>query len=111
DASRERDVERHRANALEAMGGGVSGVKFTSQLGEDPDKGRKMALLQELIADNREVRSHRGIGPSDEKKNEAGGGRPNVMASIAQGGNDEVPSGVKKIAVVRATPPPLEVSP
>ncbi|MCA8962967.1 MAG: hypothetical protein KDC38_20735, partial [Planctomycetes bacterium] len=104
EASKERDVERRRANALEALGGGVAGIKITSHLGEDPEKGRKMELLKELIEDNRRVRSHMG------EQSPAGGGRPNLMASIA-GRDDSAPSGVKKIEVKRVAPPPLEVNP
>ncbi len=104
ETGHERDVERHRANALEAMGGGVSGIKVKSQLGDDPEKGRKVALLKELIEDNRAVRNHMGIDQP------AGGGRPNPFASLAEEG-DAAPSGIKKIEVKRVAPPPLNCSP
>lgn len=53
----ERDQHQRRANALEAAGGGGVAGFMTSELGEDPDKERKLELLKDIFAQNQEMRT------------------------------------------------------
>lgn len=136
ETSAERDSANRRAAALEASGGGVAGLVFQAGLGEDPDKERKLLLLQDLVQENRDVRKAMGIeteppGPSKDSSAVETTPQPSVSGTpaveepiveepIAEAqppppSRDESPTtdespaeGVKKIQVRRVAPPPLE---
>ena len=56
DAEKERDMQRRRAAALEASGGGVIDQKIFSDLETDEDKERKLELLKHIFDENKEMR-------------------------------------------------------
>jgi hypothetical protein len=64
DAERQRDDAREYANAMEAAGGNVGPVINKYKVGvrrEDPNRERKLALMKELMDQNRELRRQLGI--------------------------------------------------
>lgn len=64
DAERQRDDARDYANAMEAAGGNVGPVINKYKVGvrgEDPNRERKLALMKELMDQNRELRRQLGI--------------------------------------------------
>lgn len=64
DAERQRDEARDYANAMEASGGNVGPVINKYKVGvrrEDPNRERKLALMKELMEQNRELRKQLGI--------------------------------------------------
>lgn len=57
NTAKERDCAQRRARALESSGGLPLGNVLTAGLDEeDPDKGRKLALLKEIFKSNQEIR-------------------------------------------------------
>lgn len=64
DAERQRDDARDYASAMEAAGGNVGPVINKYKVGvrgEDPNRERKLALMKELMDQNRELRRQLGI--------------------------------------------------
>ena len=93
--TKERDVAQRRAQALEAAGGGIGGNLFSIGLDdEDPAKEAKLALLKDLVKENRDVRSF---------MNDTGGSLPPPAPS-----ESSESGGVKKIQIKRVAPPPLQ---
>ncbi len=82
DTQSERDAARERASALESTHGGAP-LKNVHQPGissEDPTKGRKLALLADLVRENHELRRQMesdGRGKSRLKVDDAAGPVPN----------------------------------
>ena len=60
DTQQERDSAQRRAHALEMAGGVAFKNVYTSGLADDDEKDKKLNLLKEIVAGNREVRKFMG---------------------------------------------------